>query len=129
MRWLVPPNLIELTSKTGLPLWPSGKEYTCNARDVGGTGSVPGSGPSPGGGNSNGKNPMNGEACRAAAMGSQRRRTRPSDEHMQTRMEQFKPVPISFSRRFTCCFNSLGVSFVRFLFFPFFSVFKASVRF
>ena len=47
------PNLTELTSKTGLPLWLSGKECTCNARDAGSTGSIPGSGPSPGGGNRN----------------------------------------------------------------------------
>ena len=42
----------------------AGKESTCNAGDIGDTGSVPGSGKSPGGGNSNPfqysclKNPM-----------------------------------------------------------------------
>ena len=36
----------------GLPWWQGGKEYTCNAEDVGDMDSIPGSGRSPGEGNS-----------------------------------------------------------------------------
>ena len=38
---------------TGLPLWLSGKESTCNAEDAGDLGLIPGSGRSPGGGHGN----------------------------------------------------------------------------
>ena len=37
----------------GLPLWLSGKETSCNAGDVGDSGSIPGSGRSPGRGHGN----------------------------------------------------------------------------
>ena len=36
-----------------LPQWLSGKEFICNTRDTGVTGSIPGSGRSPGGGSGN----------------------------------------------------------------------------
>ena len=42
--------LIHCRSRLGLPWWLSGKEFTCNAGDVG---SIPGSGRSPGEGNGN----------------------------------------------------------------------------
>ena len=37
----------------GLPQGSAGKEFTCNAGNVGDTGSIPGSGRSPGGGGGN----------------------------------------------------------------------------
>ena len=37
------------TGNSGLPLWLSGKESSCNAGDAGDTASIPGSGRSPGG--------------------------------------------------------------------------------
>ena len=42
--------LIHCRSLLGLPWWLSGKEFTCNAGDMG---SIPGSGRSPGEGNGN----------------------------------------------------------------------------
>ena len=132
------PNLIELTSKPGLPLWLSGKEYTCNARDAGGTGSIPGSGSSPGGGNRNpsilaweksheqrslpGYTP-----CGHKSIGHDR-----ATEHTQTLVKQCKPVLLLFFRRFTTVASILLVSVLQvFYFFHFSLVLKllASIMF
>ena len=132
------PNLIELTSKPGLPLWLSGKEYTCNARDAGGTGSIPGSGSSPGGGNRNPsilaweksheQRSLSGYTpCGHKSIGHDR-----ATEHTQTLVKQCKPVLLLFFRRFTTVASILLVSVLQvFYFFHFSLVLKllASIMF
>ena len=67
---------------TGIPWWPSSKEYACSAEDAG---LIPGSGRSPGEGNGNPLqysclgNPMDIGACLATVHGVAKRQTRLSD--------------------------------------------------
>ena len=122
------PNLTELTSKTGLPLWLSGKECTCNARDAGGTGSIPGSGPSPGGGN---RNPgilaweKSHEQRSLSGYGPWGHKSIGHDwatKHTQTLVKQCKPVLLFFFRKFTTVASILLVSVLQVFYFFHFSL-------